>query len=107
MRTPIIQKRLADLVILTRLVPAIRRLMPTCGHVPIRALTGRAIPDNAERCRAAGTDRYLRKLSTAAALDAALEPFVGAPRRPSETARAQAATPRGSAGAHPNGSTRT
>jgi signal transduction histidine kinase/DNA-binding response OmpR family regulator len=55
-------------------------------HVPIVALTARAMVEDEQACRAAGMDEYLPKPVRGAALRAVLETWLGGPSRPGRPA---------------------
>ena len=61
------------------------------GHIPILAITARALPDDHQKCLEAGADGYLAKPIRAAALARELERVLAPPLSPADTG----STPRG------------
>jgi two-component system, sensor histidine kinase and response regulator len=55
----------------------LRRREPAGRHLPVIAMTGHALKDDAEKCLAAGMDDYLAKPLEPAAFDAALARWLG------------------------------
>jgi PAS domain S-box-containing protein len=69
-----------------------RRERETGGHVPIVAVTAHAMKGDAERCLAAGMDRYLAKPLRPRELLATIEELAGKPSKPAPTPSSRAST---------------